>query len=184
MTGELKPCCDSSHEGNGRPGHGVLSPAVEKLLNAVAHMMDVCEDRGAATNGALALVTRRENQLIDAAAKHDAKVTALRADVERIDKAERVATGLVVELRAEVARLQAELAGVNEGADRAASATATMISIDRRKWQAAAGAWDTLCNNGYVNVDAPPTLIDPIDEYLERHGAAREDAAIREARGK
>ena len=83
---ELNQVCDSSHEGNGRPGAGIIFPAVEKLLYAVSALMDICDDTGADRRGALALVTRRENELIKAAAKHDAKVASLRAEVAAHDK--------------------------------------------------------------------------------------------------
>lgn len=81
----MEKCVDSSHEGNGTPGHGVLFPAVDNLLAAVSALIDVCDDTGADRSRALAIVTRRENQLIHAAARHDAKIKSLRMRVIRLE---------------------------------------------------------------------------------------------------
>lgn len=86
----MDKCVDSSHEGNGTPGHGVLFPAVDNLLSAVSALMDVCADTGADSRSALALVTRRENQLIHAAARYDAKIKSLRLQVGRLESDARV----------------------------------------------------------------------------------------------
>lgn len=118
MADELKPCVDSSRDGNGRPGSGIIFPAVDKLLRAVSALMDACDDTGADRRFALSLVTRRENELISAAAKHDAKVAALRAEVERLraenakalrawDDGAAIRTKENDALRAEVAALKA-----------------------------------------------------------------------------
>lgn len=96
----MDKCVDSSHEGNGCPGAGIVFPAVEKLLSAVDALIDIDVGGVGPSGRALALVTRRQGELIDASAKCDAKVAFLRRQLASAE-AERDA------LRAENAELRA-----------------------------------------------------------------------------
>lgn len=103
-------CVDSSHEGNGNPGRGIVFPAAEKLLSAVDALIDLDVGGSGPGGRALALVKRRQGELIDASAKCDAKVAILRrklaaaeaaakADAEAFNRA-REAWGSLMEMGA------------------------------------------------------------------------------------
>lgn len=69
-------------------------------------------------------------------------------------------------LRRQLAAVTAENERLREATANAAAAYATMLSLDKRKWQAASDAWYVLCNNGHIDVGAPASFIDTLDEYL------------------
>ena len=104
--------CDSTHDGNGRPGSGIMFSAAEKLLRAVSVLMDTCGECGVDSSRALAAVKRRENQLIDASARHDAKVSALRERLSAANAKLAEMARLAEETRSEAETLKEELVKV------------------------------------------------------------------------
>lgn len=115
---------DSSHEGNGTPGNGIVFPAVEKLLSAVDALIDLDVGGSGPSSRALALVSRRQNELIRASGKCDAKVAALRRQLAQRDaRISRVTASWerllvkvrryreeIVDARSRIAELEAKLA--------------------------------------------------------------------------